>query len=300
MDYRLLSKDLFPDYKPPSRPSQEDKYIQQLFNAENISVRLTPEKAKKIMFHYLNKKNDLELYNIGEKIVHKPSTRTLWLFASTNIRELLQKIQPRVEQYANTEVFNYKKEALTLYPGRIGEFKQTARYCLYCYLAILHYTLSEDYSIEVQLTKELGDAADIITTSYPAVIKHDCSEVVITVRGKNIISRTLKSTNPVLEDLLKPNKRLAILPDNDDIISMAKILINENMNNQNFDLAELAHLLCVSKRTIQRKLQSAGTTFLQLKNAERTKFITNQLTNGDTKEALNFMAKLKKDNQKAL
>ncbi len=300
MDYRLLSKDLFPDYKPPSRPSREDKYIQQLFNAENISVRLSPEKAKKIMFHYLNNKNDLDLFNIGERIVHKPSTRTLWLLASTNIQKLLQKIQPRVEQYANAEVFRYEEETLTIYPGRIGEFRQTTRYCLYCYLSILNYTLSGEYSLEVSLTNELGDAADIITTSYPAVIKYDCSEVVITVRGENIVSRALESSNPVLEDLLKPDKHLAILPENDEIISMAKILINENMNNQNFDLAELARLLCVSKRTIQRKLKSAGTTFLQLKNAERTKFITNQLTNGDTKEALNFMAKLKKDNQKAL
>lgn len=300
MEYRVLSKDLFPDYKAPSRPSQEDKYIQQLFNAENISVRISPEKVKKIMLHYLNNKNNLDLYNVSEKIVQKPAKRTLWLFASTNIQEMFQKIQPHVEQYARAEVFCYDVDTLKIYPGRIGDLTQTKKYCLYCYLSMLTYTLSGEYSLEVELTKDLSDAGEIVNAFYPAAIRHNAPEIAITVKGRNITSRALKSSNPVLEDLLKPNKRQAILPDDNEIISMARMLINENMNNQNFDLSELANLLCVSKRTIQRKLKSAGTTFIQLKNAERTKFITDGLAKGATQETLNFMASHKRTDQSAL
>ncbi len=289
----VLTKEFFPDFKLPKHPSELDKTIQRIIDADDNAVRLTETQIFQIMRHYLSDKSPVDLYKIGHSIVNTPGKHMLWLLTSTSIQDLIQKTLKYIgdDDFSNT--YCMKPDVVTIYLARVGLSAQWKLYNLFYNLALLDFTISGDYELKIYLTEELSNSAELISDKYNlAQITLNAAEASIAIHGDNILNRLLITSNPELDRVLAPNFKFAILPENNDILEPAQKIVQENIANPDFDLSDLASLLCVSPRTVQRKLKAAGTTFMALKNEERIQYITSKLSQGNAKETLTEMAGL--------
>lgn len=289
MKFGALSKAFFPDYKLPVKPVEADRNIQKIIDANNNVVRMSKEMMNNILLHYLRQKDHCEIQKIAESIVNKPRKSMLWMLTSSNIQDLYNKKLQFVDAVGDKEIFEFRDEEVKVFNNRIGTTPKTIELGIFYYLSTIKLTIAGDFDIEVQLTKDLQDSADVIETLYPATVIHGARENVITVRGNNILRRNLCTTNEHLEHLLTPSFDIARLPEQSDIISEARTIIRENIMNSEFNLSDLSSYMCVSPRTLQRKLKAAGVSFIELKNAERIEFIMKRLAMGDTKENLSHL-----------
>ncbi|MGH1349405.1 MAG: hypothetical protein ACRBBN_01170 [Methyloligellaceae bacterium] len=288
----VLTKEFFPDFKLPKHPSDLDRNIQQIIDADNNAVRLTEARTVEIMWHYLKDKTPQELHNVGYSIVNNPGKHMLWLLTSNNIEHLIRKMLKYIGEEDFSHSYVMKPDQITIYAGRVGFSGQWKLYNLFYNLALLDFTISGEYELSVDLTEDLSHAAPIISDRYTTQVNTNASEPSVTALGEGITARSLITSNPELDRVLAPDFKFAILPEDDDILEPAKTVLRENIGNPEFDLGDLARLLCVSPRTVQRKLKAAGTTFMALKNEERISYITTKLSQGNAKETLSQMAGL--------
>ncbi len=309
MKFGALSKAFFPDYQLPAKPAEADRNIQKIIEANNNVVRMSKTMMNDILLHYLRSKDHLEIHAIADSIVNKPRKSMIWMLTSNNIYELYNKKLQFVDAVGDEEIFQFQNENVQVFNDRIGTTPKTVELGLFYYLSTINLTVAGDYDIEVQLTKDLGEAGEVIETLYPANVKYGAEENSISIRGNDILRRGLNTSNPQLETLLCPNLDLFMLAEQNDVISTAREIIRHNIFDAEFSLADLASSMCVSPRTLQRKLKSAGASFIELKNSERVDFIMKRLAQGETKENLShlvgykdvgsihkLLAKLKKDN----
>ncbi len=288
----VLTKEFFPDFKLPKHPTDLDRNIQQIIDADNNAVRLTADRTREIMWHYLKDKTPLELHNVGYSIVNNPGKHMLWLLTSDSIETLIKKMLKYIGHEDTSHSYELQEDKVTVYVGRVGFSPQWKLYNLFFNLSVFDFTLSGEYKLSVDLPEELFEAENIISNKYPAQINFGADEASATISGQGILNRPLITSNAELDRVLAPNFKFAILPEDDDILEPARMVLRENIDNPEFDLADLARLLCVSSRTVQRKLKASGTTFMALKNEERVGYITAKLSQGNAKEALSRMASL--------
>ncbi len=289
MKFGALSKAFFPDYKMPGKPTAVDRNIQRVIDADNRVVRMTKTMMNDMLQHYLMNKDAEEIYHVTHSIVNNPRKSTLWMMTSRNIKSLYNKKLKFVDAIGDKEIFQFEEEDVKVHLNRIGTTQKSITLGIFYYLSTLAVTVAGDHELEVHLTRDQFDAGDLIQDLFPARIVKNSEENIITIKGNNILKRPLHTTNLSLESLLTPDFNLSKLSDKNDFVSEATSIIKDNVTNPDFSLNDLADILCVSPRTLQRKLKQENTSFIELKNTERVELIMKHLAQGHTKENLSHL-----------
>ncbi len=294
MDQFVVTKEMFPDFKLPKRPTEIDRQIQQIIDTDNKVVRVSREQIRSLLGHYLGSKSIGELYTISNSIVTKPANHMLWMLTSPNIEAIYYKKQVYLNQPDIYGACDFADDCVQIRPGRLGHLPPWERSSIFYHITVVETVMDGDYTLEAHLPSEYVDVGDFLREYKSNIQVFDgADETNIILRGDGVAKRKLVTTNPVLEEATAPSLRFAILPESDDMLAPAMTVLAENADKQDFDLAELAALLCVSTRTLQRRLKDAGTTFMKLKNEVRVNYITKRLSQGNTRETLSMMAGLK-------
>ena len=294
MDQFVVTKEMFPDFKLPKRPTEIDRQIQQIIDTDNKVVRVSREQIRALLGHYLGSKTLPEIFAISNSIVTKPANHMLWMLTSPNIKALYYKKQVYLNQPDVYGVCSFDDDCVQIRPGRMGHLPPWEKSSIFYHISVVETVIDGDYRLEVHLPVEYSDVGEFLKEFRPEIdIVNNAEETNLVLYGDQVANKKLVTTNPVLEDATAPSLRFAILPQDDDVLGPAMTVLAENADKQNFDLAELSTLLCVSTRTLQRRLKDAGTTFMKLKNEVRVNYITKRLSQGNTRETLSMMAGLK-------
>lgn len=291
MKYLVLTKEFFPDFTLPEHPTKLDRLIQRIVDMDGNVVRANRTQVRTLLRHFMHRCDIEGISKISNRIVRNPAKHMLWMLISADLRSFLYKKLVYLNATENNIFFDFKPEVISIYPERFGTLEQWTLYNFFHYIAVGELAIDGDYSMEFDLTRAHGDAAELIKEYMPdAVIRYDCSEAVIRYRGNNIASRELLTFNRVLERSLIPDVSYGLIAENDNVVEPARTVIREHSNNPSFELADLAKLLCISRRTLQRRLGEAGTSFIKIKQEERIHYIESKLRQGNARQILSRIA----------
>ncbi len=291
MKYLVLTKEFFPGFSLPEQPTKLDRQIQRIVEMDGNVVRVNRLQARSLLRHFMYRCDIEGISRISNRIVRSPARHMLWMLISSNLKNFLYKKLVYLNATEDNIFFDFKPEVISIYPERFGKLEQWVFYNIFHYIAVADLVIDGDFTMEFDLTKTHAEAEELIREFLPhAVVRHDCSEVVIRYRGREIASRQLLTYNQVLERSLIPDVSYGLIAENDNVLESARIVVREHANNPAFDLADLAQLLCVSRRTLQRRLGEAGTSFIKIKQEERVSYIENKLKQGNAKKILSGIA----------
>lgn len=284
--FGALSKSFFPDYEMPDRPTTVDRNIQKVIDADNQVVRMTRPMMNEMVERYMVRKDALDICRITHRILNTPQKNTLWMMTSPNIEHLYHKQARFADSVGEDKVFHFEEEEVRVYVNQLGTTPKSITLGIFYYLSTISATVAGEYDLEVQLTRDVLDVGDIVEDLFPAKVVLGSDENIIIIRGNNIRSRPLRTSNIYLEKMLIPDFNITVLPENNDLVSDAVAIIKANITNPEFSLADLADVMCVSPRTLQRRLKQKKTSFIELKNAERAELVMKYLAKGETKEQI--------------
>ncbi|MNR21449.1 DNA-binding transcriptional regulator AraC [compost metagenome] len=86
--------------------------------------------------------------------------------------------------------------------------------------------------------------------------------------------------------MLAPAAHYPSLHKREELEILASLLIREHLADSAFSLEELAQTLCMSPRSLQRKLAVQGLSFSVLRDRERARVVTEKMEAGMSKEAI--------------
>lgn len=117
-------------------------------------------------------------------------------------------------------------------------------------------------------------------------VTYDANMNGIVARGENILRLPLLTSNKVLESMLSPLELRPLLNEEDSVVSQAEQVIRTNICLPDLSLSTVADALCMSPRTLQRKLADGGVTFGGVLESVRREIIDQGLSSGLSKEKL--------------
>ncbi|WP_444438771.1 helix-turn-helix domain-containing protein [Pseudomonas sp. A6] len=144
--------------------------------------------------------------------------------------------------------------------------------------------LQERESLVVNLRQGFEPLGRLLEDRLQLQVRYNQPAVGLSLQGKGICREPLRTSNPILERMLHPGQAHPSLLEKADLVSLAGTLLRDNLANPEYSLSDLAQALCMSPRSLQRKLLAENLSFKELRERQRVSLLKEKLGAGMTKE----------------
>ncbi|HFQ7114152.1 TPA: helix-turn-helix domain-containing protein [Pseudomonas aeruginosa] len=282
---QTLPTSMFRFFQLPERPDNVDLAIVQLLNLESELAEVHEQKAHALVSRYFGRLEHEQITALADQWMQKPDRFQLWLMCSSTIGAALRKLMHLGGVAHSAGFFAQTEQEIALNYDAVLTEKNALEF------AVRHLAKSISYSLmdESQLTIEVGKGFEsfgrkLEDEGFQVRLGKDANRLV--VAGRQIAREPLKTSNPVFEELFAPASQPTILAKRSELSHVASLLIRKNLASPDFSINELAKLLCMSPRSLQRRLLNEGLSYSQLLKAERFKVVSEMLHIGISKEEI--------------
>ncbi|MCY1497605.1 hypothetical protein D9M68_315720 [compost metagenome] len=280
-----LPPSLFRDFQLPERADRADLDIARLRQMDAELVRVSTRQLNGMMARYFGGLDLDRVATLSSDWLQRPDRFQLWMMCSENLGAASRKFMYLSGQQDAGGFISQDEHRVEV------DFDAELRDPLAISFSVFHlaqslrHALQEPEALTIELRqgfaglgRRLEDAGFRVRRGQPANR--------LSLRGRHIAGQPLSTSNRALEGLLAPAPHYPALPEREELVTLAALLIREHLADPGFSLHELAQLLCMSPRSLQRKLTVHGLSFSTLRDRERARVIEQKTREGLSKEAI--------------
>lgn len=279
MQEHLLPTSLFRDFEPQGAGVRADIDILRLRQFDSELIRVDTRQLNDLLGHSLERTDVDGLMQKAADWLRRPERFQLWMMCSPTLEDAALKFARISGQQSDNGFVTIGRDRIDIDLDRHLHDRRALGFSL-CYLALaLSQILVDADAIMIFLRpgfEALGQRLEAV--GYQVLAGRE--ENRIRLSGKAIAASPLRTANPALEQLLALPASLPGLPSSDDVASLSALLVRENMADPDFSLTDLAGLLCMSVRSLQRRLAARGLSFSALRDRERYRLLRQMRIHG--------------------
>lgn len=276
---------MFHGFQLPGRADRADLEIARLRQMDTELVRVSTRQLNDMMGRYFGGFDLDGITALSGSWLQKPDRFQLWMMCSENIGAAGRKFMHLSGQQDARGFINQDEHRVEVdFDAELRDPLAVSFSVFHLAQSMRHALLDQDaLTIELRQSFEgLGHRLD--DAGFRVLLKRPTNRLIL--RGRHIGGQPLSTSNPILEGLLALAPHYPSLPEQEDLTSLASLLIRENLADPDFSLHELAQSLCMSPRSLQRKLGAQGLSFSVLRDRERSRVIEEKMRAGMSKEAI--------------
>lgn len=220
----------------------------------------------------------------AEEWLYRPQQFQLWLLCSANLEQGVDKFHQLLGWESGLISIGHKGLELNLESDVSGW--QSLCFSVTFLALWFGCCLHERDALVVNLRQGFEPLGRLLESRWQFQVRYNQPAVGLTLLGRDICKSSLTTSNPALERLLHPGYVHPSLVGKADFVSLSSLLIRDNLANPDYSLADLARSLCMSPRSLQRKLQAENINFTGLRDQQRISLLREKLGSGMTKEQL--------------
>lgn len=257
----------------------------RMIESNSDIVLIDTDQMNGILHSYFSRLGELEISSLAVRMAESPDKLHVWMMASQNLKSLAEKFAKISGQVFGRGLVRIEDNYIYLdmeYDIRDAEAQS---FSIINIALEISYSLFDRECMIVSLRpgfewvgRELENRE--INVLYGKALNS------ISIYGSNICLQGLRTSNGYIERALSLKNDYPVLPRMDDFIFLARHYVSLNIGNPEFDVEALAKLLCLSSRTLQRKLANHGVSFTRLKEAERIRLLSECVSKGLTREKI--------------
>lgn len=279
MEGHLLPTSLFRDFEPQDASVRADIDILRLRQFDSELVRVDTRQLNDLLGRSLERTDVDGLMQKAADWFRRPERFQLWMMCSPTLGDAARKFARISGQQGDNGFVAIGGGRIDIDLDRHLQNRRALGFSL-CYLALaLSQILDDADAITIFVRpgfEALGQRLE--AAGYHVLAGRE--ENRISLSGKAIAASPLRTANPALEQLLALPASLPGLPSSDDVAGLSALLVRENMADPDFSLTDLAGLLCMSARSLQRRLAAQGLSFSALRDRERYSLLREMRVHG--------------------
>lgn len=192
----------------------------------------------------------------------------IWMMASDNIYQLLQRLNAlSFDRFVDQVITGPDKITMQFVNDSCLD-DSIVVFGVSCIAGLVGTTLP-GASITVDLISGDQKYAGFLEQYSDIYLRYNQASNRITINYSNVCQSSLITTNPVLDDLLANSHQLKEIALKQDIVFQVQDIVRNTLHNPSLSISDVARILCMSPRTLQRKLQEKQQTFQNILNYER-------------------------------
>ncbi len=280
-----LPPSLFRDFKLPGRADRTDLDIARLRQMDVELVKVNSIQLNNMMGKYFGGLDLDRVIALSSDWLQRPDRFQLWMMCSENIGTASRKFMYLSGQQGTQGFVKPSEHQVEI------NFDVELRDPLAIGFSIFHLAMSMRYALldlDV-LTIELRQGFEDLGRRMEDAgfrIRYGRQSNRLVLQSRYITEQPLNTSNRALEGMFAPASHYPSLHKREELETLASLIISEHLADPGFSLEELAQALCMSRRSLQRKLAVQGLSFSVLRDRERARVITEKMEAGISKEAI--------------
>ncbi|OUS09166.1 hypothetical protein A9Q81_00020 [Gammaproteobacteria bacterium 42_54_T18] len=202
--------------------------------------------------------------------LHKDHTNNffIWLMASSGIIELLNRINTVCQENPFTVSYSDHRSITVTIPTIYINDELVMLFFLSFLTGLFSTVLPEAiFYVSVRFTKNVKN--QFVESIPNAKVSFGSDYNQITISHPNTLYAPLETSNSILSDLLSDRSAIRDIVLKPDIIFNVQEIIKHSIHKTSLSISDVADELCVTPRTLQRRLKEKNESFQSLLNYER-------------------------------
>ena len=243
------------------------------------------KKLNEIMSQALDKLTHEQLIEFSDTWKRKPDQFQLWMMTSENLGIATVKFMLLSGQGQSGGFLTLSDSKIIANFDNHLTSPKVVGFSVYHTATLLHKIVPSPEVLAVELRQGfewVGSALE----NEGIEVRYNSKINGIVASGEGVLELPLLTSNATLESMLRPVELRPILSEDGSIVSLAEQIIRSNIYLPNISLTAVANALCMTPRTLQRRLADNNTNFGELLEGTRRRVIEQGLSSGLSKEKL--------------
>lgn len=208
----------------------------------------------------------------------KPHPSFAWIMCSPNPLRAFEKLSDWDARLHPQHYADYDGDYFRLDIRQLCNGQKSLEFGVITIVALYVEVLSDSRLICMRLPHEMQELALYLRRTFDIQVQPSDGDVLFEVPLSSVEEITMQSYNPYLESLLPIRPSMVTLSRETDSLNEIRGILRNTIAQRDFSLSDLADHLGSSRRTVQRRLASGGTSFSSLRDEIRIELVQDEIS----------------------
>lgn len=281
----LLPTSMFQNFKLPAQADKIDYDIARLRQLDVEFVKVNSEQLNILTERYFGRLDLNQIVEFSHAWSQRPERFQLWMMCSESVGAASRKLMYLNGQQGARGYISSNEHELQSDFDLEFQNPLVVSFVMFHQAMGMRHTLLNPDALTIELRQGFeGIGRHLEDLGFRVRRNREVNRFLL--QDRHISKQPLSTSNKILENLLAPSSQHPPLYEREEVETLASLIIRENLADPDFSLEALAQALCMSPRSLQRKLAIQGLTFSTLRDRERSNIIIKNMESGMSKEAI--------------